>query len=51
MCKAQHVVLSITACLTMMASAAALAGKDNDDTQAEKARRPTLVLRVDRNAG
>ena len=35
---AQSVVLSITACLTMAASTAALAGKDNDD-RAEKGRR------------
>ena len=50
-CGAQRVVLSITACLTMAASSAGFAKKDNDDTRAEKARRPTLVLRVDRSVG
>jgi hypothetical protein len=49
---AQRMVLSITACLTMAASTAALSGHDNnEDTRAEKARRPAVVLRVDQNVG
>ena len=51
MCNAQGAVLSITACLTMAVSTAAFTRKDNDDTRAEKARRPTLVLRMDRRVG
>jgi hypothetical protein len=50
-CNLQRAVLSITACLTMAVSTAALSRKDNDDTKVEKARRPTLVLRMDRSVG
>jgi hypothetical protein len=48
---AQRIVLSITVCLTMAASTAAFSGHDNEDTRAEKARRPAVVLRVDQNVG
>jgi hypothetical protein len=52
MCNSQRAVLSITACLTMaVASTAAFSRKDNDDTKTEKARRPTLVLKMDRSVG
>src|SRR5580704_6686038 len=49
-CHAQRIVLSVTICLTVAASSAVFAGKD-DDTGAEKSRRPTLVLRVDQSVG
>ena len=51
MCNPQRAVLSIMACLTMAVSTAAFSRKDNGDTKAEKARRPTLVLRMDRSVG
>jgi hypothetical protein len=50
-CNSQRAVLSITACLTMAASTAAFAQKDNDDARTAKARRPALALRIDRSVG
>jgi hypothetical protein len=51
MCNSPRALLAITACLTMAVSAAAFSRKDNDNTKVEKARRPALVLRMDRSVG
>jgi hypothetical protein len=47
MCHAPRTLLTVTACLTIAASTVALARKDDD----KKAKRPTLLLRLDRTVG
>lgn len=44
-------VLSIAVCVAMVVTTASLAGQDGDAPRAEKAKRPTLVLRVNRTVG
>jgi hypothetical protein len=47
----QRTVLLVAACLIMAASTVAFAKKGNDEIKTEKARRPTVALRVDQTVG
>jgi hypothetical protein len=49
--KTYRFILSLTASLTMAATTAVFAGKDNDDAGRDRARRPKLVLKTDRSVG
>jgi hypothetical protein len=49
--EARRCVVTLAACLTAAASATTLTRSDSEEEQAAKARRPTLVLTLDRTVG